>query len=142
MLAADANKRLVYALAAVLLGLAAYRLLFPLLPPSAVENDPPAVTSETVTLVVQQPDSPPRTIEIAFSAGQTVADATRGADLQAIWRGSGEMAFLESLAGVPNQGGDGLNWQFEVNEQYAERGAGSVVLEPGDRVLWKLAPYE
>ena len=52
------------------------------------------------------------------------------------------MAFLESLDGTPNEGADGLNWQFEVNGVYATRGAGATTLAPGDRVLWKLAPYE
>lgn len=102
----------------------------------------PASATRQVTLVVRQPDADTTKTTVPWVEGLTVAQATQGAGLEAVWRGSGQMAFLESLSGVANQGASGLNWQFEVNDDYADEGAGAVTLDPGDRVLWKLAPYE
>lgn len=129
------------ALLAVLLGVALF----------APRGDTPTVTGgestreasgERIYLTYRQPDAPDREAEVAWSEGQTVADATRAASVPTAWRGEGEMAFLEAVDGLPNQGLEGLNWQFEVNGVYATTGAGATRLEPGDRVLWKLAPYE
>ena len=87
------------------------------------------------------PDTEPTKKDIPWLEGLTVAEATAQAtDTQ--WQGEGEMAMLISLKGRPNEGVNGLNWQFEVNGEYATRSAGAVRLRPGDRVLWKLAPYE
>ncbi|MEO0531739.1 MAG: DUF4430 domain-containing protein, partial [Planctomycetota bacterium] len=100
----------------------------------------------------QRPDVDPLNIDVALPANATVYDAVQAAGREggpswaSRWRGEGEMALLESLGGVESAGAaggpEGLNWQFEVNGDYATRGAGVVRLESGDRVLWKLAPYE
>ena len=57
-------------------------------------------------------------------------------------QGEGETGFLDSLDGLKNQGASGRNWMYEVNDQLAEISFCLHVLQPGDRVLWKLAPYE
>lgn len=134
--------RLVIAIATILVGLSLYRLLPTDTAGPVSESLGQDAETATVTVVVRQPDADTTRATVPWLDGQTVAQATQEAGLEAVWRGSGEMAFLESLAGVANQGGDGLNWQFEVNDDYADRGAGAVTLRPGDRVLWKLAPYE
>jgi hypothetical protein len=114
---------------------------------SRAPAQPPARTaplpgqSETVTLLFRLPDVEPTMIKIPWSEGLTVAEATTQA-VATQWQGEGEMALLTSLEGRPNEGASGLNWQFEVNGEYATRGAGAVELRPGDSVLWKLAPYE
>jgi hypothetical protein len=101
----------------------------------------PLAGQEAVRLTFTRPGAPPRELRAAWTEGLTVADATRLV-CSTRWQGEGVMALLVELDGVPNQGPDGLNWQFEVNGRYATEGAGAVVLRPGDRVLWKLAPYE
>ncbi|QDT67320.1 hypothetical protein MalM25_02170 [Planctomycetes bacterium MalM25] len=100
-----------------------------------------------VTLEKRLPDQPAQSAQVAWAPGTTVLEATRraGEDDPAWvgeWRGEGAMSLLILLGGEANQGAEGLNWQFEVNGVYADRGAGAFELAPGDRVLWKLAPYE
>lgn len=100
-----------------------------------------------VTLEKQRPEKPAQSAQVAWSPGTTVLVATQLAGesdpaWDATWRGEGAMTLLISLGGDANEGADGLNWQFEVNGVYADRGAGAYELEAGDRVLWKLAPYE
>ncbi len=138
--------RLAAALATVLLLILIYRTS----QPPAAEAEPKETglkTGGVVQLAQQRPDEPPQTAEIAHTEGMTVLQATLAAEAlgdawAASWRGDGEMALLESLGGIDSQGADGLNWQFEVNGRYADRGAGAYRLEPGDSILWKLAPYE
>jgi len=54
-------------------------------------------------------------------------------------RGSGALAFVESIDGVANQGGgkQSKNWRFYLNGQLAKQGAGAQKVDGGDRVLWK-----
>lgn len=111
------------------------------------QGDSGSGAAAAVALTVERPETPPLHASVPWRADMTVAEATSAAGSidarwPSRWRGEGAMAFLESLAGDENQGAEGLNWQFEVNGQYATRGAGAVTLEPGDRVLWKLAAYE
>ncbi len=96
-------------------------------------------------------DQPPlgsATTEIPWQAGMTVYDATLQAgrtkpkDWQSRWQGTGEMVFLLELGRITNQGADGLNWLFEINEKRIDRGAGAQTLESGDRLLWKMGKYE
>ena len=57
-------------------------------------------------------------------------------------RGSGETAFVESIAGVTG-GEDGKNWWiYYVNDKLAKQGSGVYQLKPGDRVRWSLGKYE
>jgi len=143
--AAGPGWRLAYAAAAVLVVLvvlALYRLLFPVFAGEPAATPAPAVADQVVEIVIERPDAEPYRQSVPWTADQTAAEATRRLSLPSEWRGAGEMAFLESLDGVANQGADGLNWQVEVNGRYAERGAGALRLRPGDRVLWRLAPYE
>lgn len=110
-------------------------------------GDLPLGTGAPVVLEQRRPEKEPHQVELRHFPGMTVRTATLRAGAEQAswasdWRGEGEMALLEALGGVANQGGDGLNWQFEVNGVYADRGAGDFELAPGDRVLWKLAPYE
>ena len=56
--------------------------------------------------------------------------------------GKGELVFIRSLDGTKNEGGNGNNWIFYVNQQLAEGGCGAVKLYEGDRVTWKFGKYE
>lgn len=147
------SSRLAWGLVLVLAVLAGVRLLGSLAAdfrqPAPPEENPLAIEpgeGAPVRLTRRMPDAEDLEVEVAWTPGTTVAVATRRAadepGWESEWRGEGQMAFLESLGGTPNEGADGLNWQFEVNGEYADQGAGAVTLAPGDRVLWKLAPYE
>lgn len=141
--------RLVLALAGVLAVIAFWRTLRPQDPAVAPLGTGTAIT---VTVEQQRPEIEPLLCEVSLPPNPTVYDAVQAAgrdgDPQwaSVWRGAGEMALLESLGGIASDGAAGgpagLNWQFEVNGVYATRGAGAIRLESGDRVLWKLAPYE
>jgi len=107
----------------------------------APDPAPAREAGQTVTVAYKAPDAARREAQTAWYDGITVRDATAAA-FASQWRGAGADSFLESLAGTPNQGADGLNWQFDVNGDYATRSAGATPLRPRDRVLWRLAPYE
>lgn len=130
--------RLVLALSVVLLLIVGSAVL-----PRGAKPPPPAspIGERLVTIAVSRPGVETTESTMGWADGMTVRQATELA-FPSSWRGEGPMAFLESLEGAPNEGPDGLNWQFDVNGEYATRGAGAVTLEPGDSVLWKLAPYE
>ncbi|QDV72205.1 DUF4430 domain-containing protein [Botrimarina mediterranea] len=132
--------RLALALGGVLIGLLIFQATrTPTAPPA--RSEPLPGQSGTVTLLFRLPDAEPTMAKIPWAEGLTVAEATAGA-VDTEWQGEGAMAMLTSLRGRPNEGASGLNWQFEVNGEYATRSAGAVELRPGDSVLWKLAPYE
>lgn len=141
--------RLVLALAALLVAIAVWQA-------NRGNESAPAPTEPgtavAVVLEQQRPDTELIRREVTLGPNSSVYDAMQaagrdgGAPWASVWRGSGEMTLLESLGGVASAGAaggsEGLNWQFEVNGVYATRGAGALRLESGDRVLWKLAPYE
>lgn len=110
-----------------------------------------------VTLLLKPVEEEPilasATTEVPWRADLTVYAATLQAGgsqpahvskerWQSRWQGNGEMAFLLELGGIANQGADGLNWLFEINEKRIDRGAGAQTLKQGDRVLWKMGKYE
>jgi hypothetical protein len=136
----NAPWRLALAILAVLIGMLVYRVTIETSGTMRAAS-PAEPATAVVHFTITRPDAPPVDLVAPWSEGQTVADATRLA-AETRWRGEGAMALLEEIDGVPNQGPDGLNWQFEVNGRYATKGAGAVRMAPGDRVLWKLAPYE
>lgn len=109
--------------------------------------------AEKVTLGMQREDQEGNIKELAspisvpWHEGQTVIEATQLAGKQSVpwqnrWQNQGEMAFLLELGGRKNEGSEGLNWQFDLNGKYNQRGAGQTVLKPGDAILWQLAPYK
>jgi hypothetical protein len=55
------------------------------------------------------------------------------------FNGSGNTALLTSIDDVQNQSGgaNSRNWQYWVNEQYAQVGFGAQTLKPLDLVYWK-----
>lgn len=57
------------------------------------------------------------------------------------FRGQGETAFLQSIAGQKNGAASGRNWIFYVNGERADRSFGAQKLEVGDAVLWRFEEY-
>lgn len=135
-----ARWRLALGMLTVLAGVALYRGAVAI-PEAGRAETPVGVGVAIVQVKFKRPDAPAVERRVPWSEGQTVADATRIAAVTR-WRGEGAMALFVEIDGVANQGADALNWQYEVNGRYATEGAGAVELRPGDRVLWKLAPYE
>jgi hypothetical protein len=105
--------------------------------------------SRIVEIARQAPDEADVSASVPWRAGMTVQDATAAADAaepggpwRSRWRGVGAGALLEELGGRPNEGPGRDNWQFTVDGEYGDRSAGATPLRPGQRVLWRLAPYE
>jgi hypothetical protein len=74
----------------------------------------------------------------ALDALEQAARHKRGIKLE--HRGSGATAFVERIDDLENEGAGGKNWLYQVNGQRAKRGAGALVLEAGDEVLWTFGP--
>ena len=51
-------------------------------------------------------------------------------------RGSGETAFVSAIDGVANEGSDGRNWIYRVNEKLGDKSAGIYAVGPGDTISW------
>ena len=85
-------------------------------------------------------------IKVAWKPGMTLLDATKQAggqsnDWHSKWLTSGKMNRLIELGGRTDDEESSLYWQFDLNGEYGKQGAGQTVLQPGDSVLWRLAPY-
>jgi len=50
--------------------------------------------------------------------------------------GEGEMGFLSSVEGVANEGADGRNWIYQVDDRHAHRSFCLEKVEPSSHVLW------
>ena len=84
-------------------------------------------------------------VDVPCSADSTVFRILERArnleDLSFTSTGTGESAFVRSFDGVENEGADGDNWVFRVNEKLGNRSCGVFPVQPGDRVLWVLGEY-
>lgn len=98
-----------------------------------------AVPRERVSLSIDFGDGKQRDFEnLAWHEGMTVADLLQAAPgLTITQRGSGQGTFLTAIGDTTNEGADGKNWMYEVNDEHADRSFAVYVLRPGDRVLWK-----
>ncbi len=121
---------------------------------SVVRSDAAAVSQameadavQGVTIEQQGADDAVLRIIVPCPSATTVLDAMRlAAERDPAWEftyeGAGESAFLTQLGQQANQGAEGNNWQYEVQGERANVSFGALQLVPGDRVLWKFAPYE
>jgi hypothetical protein len=108
-----------------------------------VKRDLPPATaakpsSEQVLLTLDFGDGEKKElIAVPWREGMTVADLmTNASNVSIRQRGSGQGALLISINDVSNQGADGKNWTYKVNDQDADRSFAVYELRPGDRVLW------
>jgi hypothetical protein len=99
-----------------------------------------AAAGQTVSLTIDFGDGRRTDYEpIAWREGQTVQDVTRESqrsDLKLKTLGTGQSAFLASLDGIENEGANGRNWIYSVNDKSGDRSFGVYELQPGDHVLW------
>ena len=63
--------------------------------------------------------------------------AERDGEFQFEAQGKGETFFVTSVLGRANEGRGGRNWVFQVNDQLAKRGAGTLEIEAGAVVTWE-----
>lgn len=105
-------------------------------------------TGETVSLTVDFGDGQPRHFDaVPWSVGMTIEDVL-GAVSQMpdgpefAKRGSGPSAFLTRIGEMANEGAEGRNWTYQVNDQRGDRSFAVYELAPGDRVLWRYGPQE
>jgi hypothetical protein len=104
----------------------------------------------TVKLVIDYGDGVQKVFPaLEWKEGMTVLDAMEKAKAPAHgitfkYTGKNETAFLTQIDDLKNEGGgkEKKNWQYWVNEAYADKGFGVRKLDKGDVVLWKLAVFE
>ncbi|MFG0329431.1 MAG: DUF4430 domain-containing protein [Phycisphaerales bacterium] len=98
-----------------------------------------------VRLIVDYDDGVRKVFDaLEWSKEMTALDALIAADrhargIELEYRGSGATAFVVRIDDLENEGGGGSsrNWLFWVNTEVADRGAGSLRLQPDDVILWK-----
>jgi hypothetical protein len=72
-----------------------------------------------------------------FDALQAAEKHPRGIKVASI--GRGETIFITAIDNVANEGANGRNWRYTVNDQPAQRSAGVMELKAGDAVVWRFA---
>ncbi|MEM9186007.1 MAG: DUF4430 domain-containing protein [Planctomycetota bacterium] len=137
-------------LSGVLVLILALRSVFGLWPidagPAGQSADLPQDSKGSVSLTIDFGEGRRDEIPgVPWSEGQTVVDAMKlarlaGQPLEFQYISSGETGFLTSIGGVENEGVGGRNWQYEVNGERAQVSFCVQPLQPGDGVLWTLAP--
>jgi hypothetical protein len=127
------------------LGLAVGALTLPSQPPARADEKP-----TTVKVVIDYGDGAQKVFPaLEWRDGMTVLDAMEKAKTPAhgitfTYTGKGETAFLTKIDDLKNEGGGKAkkNWQYLVNDAYADKSFGLRKLEKGDVVLWKFTTFE
>ena len=85
-------------------------------------------------------------VRLPWQEKMTAWDATlvadqhpRGVDIH--HRGKGDTLFVLQIDDVKNEGGDGRNWIFHVNDEVGGRGAAVSSVAAGDTVIWRFEKY-
>jgi hypothetical protein len=96
-----------------------------------------ATTNERVLLAIDFPKGRQDFDPLPWYEGMTAADQLRSAPgVKVTQSGSDAAALLTAINDVANEGADGSNWTYQVNDESAERSVEVCQLKPGDRVLW------
>ena len=95
----------------------------------------------TVTLEVDfGSDKRSKSIDVVCSPESTVLLSLERAQnmkkLKVDFRGTGETAFVTSIGGMKNEGAEGKNWIFRVNDKLGDKSAGVYPVKPGDKISW------
>lgn len=72
-----------------------------------------------------------------FAALQAAEKHPRG--IKVTHSGSSETTFVSGIDDALNEGADGNNWRYAVNDQPARYSAGVMELKAGDAVVWRFA---
>ena len=98
---------------------------------------PAAVTNERVLLAIDFPTGRQEFDPIPWFDGMTAADQLRSAPgVKVTQTGSDAAALLTAINDIANEGADGSNWTYQVNDESADRSFEVYQLKPNDRVLW------
>lgn len=105
----------------------------------------------SVTLVVKEKGQPPlRELQGDCPPQSTLLgwmeQLKQKGQLQFTHRGSGELAFVESLEGIGGSAADRRGWwTYRINGEVIKQSCGAVLLKPQDRVEWTFSdeiPFE
>ncbi|MEM8865483.1 MAG: DUF4430 domain-containing protein [Planctomycetota bacterium] len=114
--------------------------------PEANTPAPPQAGDPVVTVVIDPVDTPATELDLTFTPEMTVLDAlesaSQSAEMTIERTGEGPNAFVHAIGDAGNEGAEGRNWQYYINGERGEVGAGVHTLAEGDRLLWKFAPQE
>jgi hypothetical protein len=129
----------------LMLGLTVVALAAACLETAGAEDKP-----KTVKVVIDYGDGAQKVFPaLEWQDGMTVLDAMEKAKAPAHgitfkYTGRGETAFLTQIDDLKNEGGGKAkkNWQYLVNDVYADKSCGVRKLEKSDVVLWKFTLYE
>ena len=120
-------------------------------------RDVPANNSAEMPVTIPASDPRPKVaLTLDFGGGRRLAfaaiawrDGMTVADLISAWpnvvikqKGTGESAFVTAIDDVENQGADGNNWTYRVNDQMGDRSFAVYKLKSGDLVLWTFGPRQ
>ena len=95
-------------------------------------------SAKRVEITIDLGTGEPRVLSVPWKSGLSVQEALTTAEAVTFSvQGECKMAFLTELAGQPNEGDGGRNWQFEVNSKWSDSSFGVHMLQPGDSVLWE-----
>jgi hypothetical protein len=109
---------------------------------STSPSSPPATaTAGTVTLRFAI-DGRQREVRVSeIRQGTSLESVMRQVeDPEIIIRGSGTTAFVDSIGGIPTSASEG--WTFRVDGRFADRGIGTMVLDPPTTVTWSFGEME
>jgi hypothetical protein len=112
----------------------------------SLAGDEPASTvppESTVRLMIDYGDGSQKTFtSLAWKEKMTVFDALKAAEkhprgIKVTHTGSGAGVFITAIDDLKNEGADGRNWRYTVNDQPAGVGAGGMELKAGDAIVWR-----
>ena len=96
-----------------------------------------AATNERVLLAIAFPKGRQDFDPLPWYEGMTAADQLRSAPgVNVTQTGSDAAALLTAINDLTNEGADGSNWTYQVNDESADRSFEVYQLKPNDRVLW------
>ncbi|HEY2411249.1 MAG TPA: DUF4430 domain-containing protein [Pirellulaceae bacterium] len=111
-------------------------------------HDLPALTQDTaasVRLTLDYGDGVQKSFTaLPWKEKMTVFDALQAAEnhprgIKLAFVGRGESVFITAIDDKANEGANGPNWRYTVNDQPARYSAGVMELKAGDAVVWRFA---
>ena len=110
-----------------------------------IGNCPKAMAQEitSVRLTIDYGDGVQKTFTaLPWKDKLTVFDALQAAEkhsrgIKVAFTGKGETIFITAIDDAVNEGANGSNWRYTVNDQTARYSSGIAELKAGDTVIWR-----